>query len=564
VFDGQWHHIAAVYNGAQKVLYVDGQVDAQAPYTATVSRNNVNVRLGYNSEYSAGQYDGRLDDVRIYDRPLSQAEVQALLAPPGDPPGVTIGTPPQGSLFRAGQVVSFSANATDTEDGTLPASAFSWQVLLRQGASTSTVLTLNGVQSGSFTVPVTGLAITGTLQYEIRVTVTDSDGMSNTASRTLDPERVRLTFDTVPSGLMVYRDGLGSATPFGIDSVVGYQHVIEAPDAGAGNQLYRFASWSDGGAQTHTINAPASPTSFIATYTVTALDPSLDQDGDGMLNGFEIAFGLDPLDPSDGSEDLDGDGLTNLDEQGFETDPTLADTDGDTFSDGDEVAAGTDPLDPLSFPEVADPSLVAWYEFNANGGGTVPDSSGNGHNGSCTVGSTCPVFVSGDGQPPGSYDFTGNGNYIQLPNESAFDFTTQFSVTLWMRSSNPPNAWAQLIGKGDSAWGIERQQSTNQVSFTTFAPAAHNMVGATNVFDGQWHHIAAVYNGAQKILYVDGQVNAQAPYTATVSRNNVNVRLGYNSEYPAGQYDGRLDDVRIFSRPLSQAEVTQILNESIP
>jgi hypothetical protein len=174
------------------------------------------------------------------------------------------------------------------------------------------------------------------------------------------------------------------------------------------------------------------------------------------------------------------------------------------------------------------------------------------------------VFVSGDGQPPGSYDFTGNGNYIQLPNESAFDFTTQFSVTLWMRSSNPPNAWAQLIGKGDSAWGIERQQSTNRVSFTTFAPSPHNMVGATNVFDGQWHHIAAVYNGAQKILYVDGQVNAQAPYTATVSRNNVNVRLGYNSEYPAGQYDGRLDDVRIFSRALTQVEVQQIRAEATP
>jgi Concanavalin A-like lectin/glucanases superfamily/Putative collagen-binding domain of a collagenase/Bacterial TSP3 repeat len=262
--------------------------------------------------------------------------------------------------------------------------------------------------------------------------------------------------------------------------------------------------------------------------------------------------------------DQDGDGLTESEELAIGSDPNNPDTDGDSFSDGDEVAAGTDPLDPASFPEVADPSLVARYEFNANGGGTIPDSSDNGNDGSCAVGGTCPAFVSGDGQPPGSYDFTGNGNYIALPNESAFDFTTEFSVSLWMKSSNPPNAWAQLIGKGDSAWGIERQQSTNRLSFTTFAPAAHNMVGSRNVFDGQWHHIAAVYDGAQKTLYVDGQVDAQAPYNATVSRNNVNVRLGFNSEYPAGQYDGRLDDVRIYDRPLSQAEVTQILNESAP
>jgi hypothetical protein len=133
-----------------------------------------------------------------------------------------------------------------------------------------------------------------------------------------------------------------------------------------------------------------------------------------------------------------------------------------------------------------------------------------------------------------------------------------------MKSSNPPNAWAQLIGKGDSSWGVGRQASSNHVSFSTFAPSADDMEGTTNVFDGQWHHIAAVYDGTQKILYVDGQVDAQKPFSRTVNRNNLNVRLGYNSEYTPGQYDGLLDDVRIFSRPLSQAEVTQILNESAP
>jgi hypothetical protein len=273
----------------------------------------------------------------------------------------------------------------------------------------------------------------------------------------------------------------------------------------------------------------------------------------------------DRCDPDQGGDtDLDGDGLTESEELAIGTDPNNPDTDGDSFSDGDEVTAGTDPLDPASFPEVADPSLLVWYEFNANGGGTVPDSSVNGNDGSCTVGSTCPAFVAGDGQPPGSYDFTGNGNYISLPNESAFDFTTRFSVSLWMRSSTPVNWFAQLIGKGDSAWAIERQERTNTLSFTTFAPSPHNLAGSTNVFDGQWHHIAAVYDGTRKTLYVDGQVDAQALYSATLSTNNANVRLGFNSEFTQGQYDGFLDDVRIFNRGLSPAEVTQILNEPVP
>ena len=90
------------------------------------------------------------------------------------------------------------------------------------------------------------------------------------------------------------------------------------------------------------------------------------------------------------------------------------------------------------------------------------------------------------------------------------------------------------------------------------------MVGSTNVFDGQWHHIVAVYDGSQKQLYVDGAVDAQEPYSSTVSTNNLKVRLGFNSEYTVGQYDGLLDDIRVFNRGLSQAEVTQILNEFIP
>jgi hypothetical protein len=107
-----------------------------------------------------------------------------------------------------------------------------------------------------------------------------------------------------------------------------------------------------------------------------------------------------------------------------------------------------------------------------------------------------------------------------------------------------------------------RQRSTNRLSFTTFAPSANNLVGSTNVFDGQWHHIAAVYDGAKKTLYVDGQVDAQAGYSAAVSKNNVNVRLGFNSEYVTGQYDGLLDDVRVYGRALSQGEVQQVRAEA--
>jgi hypothetical protein len=49
-----------------------------------------------------------------------------------------------------------------------------------------------------------------------------------------------------------------------------------------------------------------------------------------------------------------------------------------------------------------------------------------------------------------------------------------------------------------------------------------------------------------------------------VNTNNFNVRLGFNSEHTVGQYDGLLDDVRIFKRGLSQSEIQEIVSEATP
>jgi hypothetical protein len=83
----------------------------------------------------------------------------------------------------------------------------------------------------------------------------------------------------------------------------------------------------------------------IDELLVTLTDPeNSDTDGDGMADGWEILYGLDPLDPSDATLDPDGDMLTNLEEFQLTLDPNNPDTDGDTLTDGEEVLIhGTDP-----------------------------------------------------------------------------------------------------------------------------------------------------------------------------------------------------------------------------
>ena len=92
--------------------------------------------------------------------------------------------------------------------------------------------------------------------------------------------------------------------------------------------------------------------SNLAEVTIHQTNPlNPDTDGDGMPDGWEVFYALNPLDAADGSLDPDNDGLTNAQEYQHGTNPNLGDSDGDGVTDGGEVDEGTDPTDPLDTPE---------------------------------------------------------------------------------------------------------------------------------------------------------------------------------------------------------------------
>ena len=175
----------------------------------------------------------------------------------GGRPTATILAPTDGSSFRAGDVISFSGGATDPDDGTLPASAFSWNIDFLHEGHSHPGTPVTGVSSGTFTVPTSGHDFSGNTRYRVSLTVTDSTGLTDTKSVVVVPSKVNLTFGTVPAGATLYLDGIARTTPFVYDTLIGFQHTVEARNQTSGGNNYTFASWSDGGAQTHTVVAPA-------------------------------------------------------------------------------------------------------------------------------------------------------------------------------------------------------------------------------------------------------------------------------------------------------------------
>jgi hypothetical protein len=79
VVDGAWHHVALTYDGRSKArLYVDGVLDTSVTKTyITTSRGSV--YLGSTVEGSHEYFRGELDEVRVYDRALSVAQIRAMV-----------------------------------------------------------------------------------------------------------------------------------------------------------------------------------------------------------------------------------------------------------------------------------------------------------------------------------------------------------------------------------------------------------------------------------------------------------------------------------------------------
>jgi PKD repeat protein len=189
------------------------------------------------------------------------------------PPSPTISSPASTLTWKVGDLITFSGQATDPEDGALPASSLNWTLILHhcdptgQTCHTHDLQTFTGVSSGSFNAPDHGYPS----HLEIRLTATDSQGLSASTSVTIEPQPVTLTFASSPSGLQAVVDGTSQATPFNVTAIVGSIHSISAPATQTlGGTTYTFSSWSDGGAATHNIVAPATATTYTATYTSSA------------------------------------------------------------------------------------------------------------------------------------------------------------------------------------------------------------------------------------------------------------------------------------------------------
>ncbi len=255
-----------------------GPAPLTVQFTGTGSSDPQALPLSYSWTFGDGGTSSEPNPVHVYQTEgnytarltVSNGTTSGLSDPlpitVGNAPAPIIQTPANGLTFRAGDQIAFSGSAMDPEDGARPPAGLSWTVLFRHDSHVHPFLgPVTGV-SGLFAVPTSGHDFSGNTRYEIILTATDSSGLQGSTSVTVWPEKVNVTLAASPAGPQITLDGIPRATPSVQDTLVGFQHVIEAPDQTTGGFQYAFQSWSDGGAQSHTITVPDTALTYTAQY----------------------------------------------------------------------------------------------------------------------------------------------------------------------------------------------------------------------------------------------------------------------------------------------------------
>ncbi|XXY48114.1 LamG-like jellyroll fold domain-containing protein [Sorangium sp. So ce269] len=222
---------------------------------------------------------------------------------------------------------------------------------------------------------------------------------------------------------------------------------------------------------------------------------------------------------------------------------------------GEEVDAAADALvtDRASLPTPA-----AYWSFDTCEAGAttrVREDSGQGAFGVMSGRGLC-----GAGKFLSAGDFDGIGDQVEISSagRSYLHFQDRITAAAWV---NPRNVTEhrtivnQWYASDSFLLGIEHGNYIFSVAFPDGGDGLQVSVETPAVANA-WAHVAGVYDGAALKLYVNGELRASTPASGTLQQSTRPIVIGGHPSWNA--YDGLIDEVRLYQKALSSAQVAQL------
>lgn len=208
--------------------------------------------------------------------------------------------------------------------------------------------------------------------------------------------------------------------------------------------------------------------------------------------------------------------------------------------------------------------LVAAYAFQEGSGTSTADGSGNVNGGTLTNG---PVWTT-QGKYGNGLSFDGVNDYVSVADKAMLDLGATGTIEAWTKL-NAINRWHSVIAKGNSNsdpahnYALEITNANRVRCILGGGSSSRTLDSTITMTTNQFRHLACTWNGSTLSLYIDGNLNITTAQNLTPTANTAPLFIGQfggNSD----RLNGLIDEVRIYNRALTQAEIQFDMNTSIP
>jgi hypothetical protein len=216
-------------------------------------------------------------------------------------------------------------------------------------------------------------------------------------------------------------------------------------------------------------------------------------------------------------------------------------------------------------PPPPSPTPVAAYGFDEGTGSVLVDLSGNSNNG----------IVSGaawtsQGRFGGALSFDGVNDWVTVAHDPTLNAVTGLTLEAWVHpASNGQGVWRNVVIKeraGGEVFNLYANVDTDTPAVYVVGASqpgsAIDTRGISQLPSNTWSHLAATYDGAVLRVYVNGNQTGSRTVSGELLTSTGALRVGGNSLW--GEYfQGRIDEIRIYNRALSQAEIAADMNTPV-
>ena len=559
ILTNTWYHVVGLRQSGVAYIYINGVQESSGAATGnvTVARNAM---VGRNPDNTYPRYfNGKVDDVRVYNRALSAAEVKQLYRLGGNAINASSGVLATGSTLSPGSnnglVGHWSFDGKDVVSGKVKDRSGSGNDGSPSGIATSTFYT------------------TGKLGQAFNFDGTD-DYIETGNTSTLNFERtdrfsvgVWVKTATTQTGREILGNGAYSQNGWSVINIDTNQ-VRFALANSSSNRVVIDA------------NPPASYyagswTYIVFTYDGTSLASGVISYMNGGLvtqdtvsdtlsasiltaNSFRIGYGYHTSNIFNGLIDdvriynrvLSAAEIKQL----YRLGGGVINASSGVLANGSTLGNGN--------------GLVAHWTFDGKDvvSGKVKDRSGSGNDGSPVSIATSTFYTTGKlGQ---AFNFDGTDDYVDTGTKFP-SITSAITVSLWVKPGSSQGTYADILGnhQGDHKGIVLQQQAGNQnlyyFAYGNGSSWVNNSTGNVQLTANGWQHIAVVKDATTCYFYLNGtdQVAARGTCSdAIVPATTINFRIAQGFSDGGRFWNGTADEVRVYNRALTAAEIKQLYN----